>query len=273
MASASEVVVHHNLLSNSLSEVLSVENLAIVEAGEYTNWQNVSWPRKVFFELKSGKWHTKTVSLDDQDPLVVREFVPEFSQPRADRDKGGAASLFEVRTLGNGMSLWACWGEEWRSVGSGQFGLVGGGWSFFFNVENGPFTQLFRAEWDQLKLVDGSDGRGGRAGQPHWHVDLRSEVIHESSIGFDVNRPAVDTSLVEIATGEPLRSLEGLKATKSYSLYRSGVHLAMAAKAHEPGCEVWSWQVQVDDDFAKLRSWAMATLEYVKEESTHLSLR
>lgn len=272
MATGSEVVAHHKLLCQDLLGALPIDELALVEVGQYQDWQRANWPRTIFFELKKGKFHEKLVELDEQDPMVLVEFVPDFAQPKANREKGGPATVFKLCDLDGGISLWASWSEEWRSFAADQYGLVGGAWCFFFRIESGPFTQLFRAEWDQLLLPDGSKGRGGKAGQPHWHVDLRAEVIHESSVTLRDDRPGVGSSLREIIPEEPLQSLEPLKSTTSNSLYRSGVHLGMAATRENGAIESWKWQIQVDHELSRLRSWSTATLLYVKDEATHLKL-
>jgi hypothetical protein len=58
------------------------------------------------------------------------------------------------------------WREEWKSLGQGNFRLIGLAWSFHWGtaVDHGSRRLLFRAEWDNRAQ------RGEQAPQPHWHA-------------------------------------------------------------------------------------------------------
>jgi len=265
MASSYEIETHHRILEGQIADAIGTKDLALVEKGEYKDWKSASWPHTVFFELKKGTFHEKNEAVDDQDDIKVKTFVQDYDQPIASREKGGAATVFEICTLRKKVSVWASWSEEWRSYALANYGLVGGGWSFFYRVNHEPFTQLFRAEWDQLQLPDGSTGRGGTAGQPHWHVDLRAEVLYETEEMLPTVSPSTNF-LMELDPGSALQSLDTCKVSKINSLDRSGVHFAMGAS------ESWGWQRQVHTDLALFRNWSIAVLRYVKEEAVHLTL-
>ncbi|HLO99230.1 MAG TPA: hypothetical protein VK171_11595 [Fimbriimonas sp.] len=273
MATHSEIETHHKLLADNFQKALTAEDLVLVETGDYDDWKRAAWPHTVFFELKKGRNITKQVPLIDQDPLELTVFEQDYQQPTATREKGGSANVFEISRLNGNISLWASWSEEWRSFADNAYGLVGGGWCFFYTAQGEPFIQIFRAEWDQVLLPNGKPARGGNAGQPHWHVDLRAEIVHESKFIVSAAHEAGDSSLVELPTEFGLQSLEPLtSSTTSHSLYRSGIHFGMSASREAPPSGSWKWQLHVDQDFARLRSWAVAVLEYVSDEAKHLQL-
>ncbi|MCZ8137907.1 MAG: hypothetical protein ACK5UR_05145 [Armatimonadota bacterium] len=266
MFSSADVKVHHSFFVNDLTGEIGVRDLAFVPLGGDFDWHRSTNSRDVFFELAEGRLSTAMMETEGQDPIQVVSFIRSFERPRVPRDKGEDVTVFKVQELGFNLSIWASWTEKWQCLGRECFDLVSGGWTFFFQVDEGPFTQLLRAEWDQPLLSDLANGLRAGAGQPHWHVDLRSEVIHESVVNLHSVWQKEVSELVELSTEIGLQSLDEARSMVVHSLHRAGMHFPMAGTAD------WSWQIQIEGELIRLRRWGIAVLRYVADEVKQLKL-
>ncbi len=273
MATSDEIITHHTELSNSLATAIGAKSLIINEVGHYEDWTQAGYKKNVMFELRDGYFKVKAEPVDDQDPIERRVAVLTYQEATACRSKGGDCRVFEVGKLSKGSSLWASWSEQWRSCDGNSFGLVGGGWTFFWRKETFEFIQLVRAEWDQLVLPDGQSGRGGVAGQPHWHVDLTTDFYSEVKFDSALQGTGMPSELTELKGSEQLVEffLKG-RRSETDTLSQAGCHLAMAGWCNQSNGSgsATPWQIQVDGNLSALRQWSLNTLEYIRQESKHL---
>jgi hypothetical protein len=183
----------------------------------------------------------------------------------ADRVRGGRTPVVVVKRWADiDRCVWAAWHEEWMVVKLQEFELIGAGWTFFWGAYLRPKAQILRAEWDEV------EHRGGRAPQPHWHVDTELLATFVAPLA---TRPqalqaaeATNEGLEEVVSNNKGGGLEEIANLETIQpLVVAGMHLGMAgwqnSQVH-PQC----WQRPHRDDYRDLAGWCVNVLESARDQ-------